>query len=311
MARRIILDCDPGHDDAVALVLAHGSPALDLLAVTTVGGNQTLDKVTHNALSVATVLGLNGVPVAAGCDRPLVQPLRTAEHVHGSSGLDGVDLPPASVQPDPRHAVDLIVELVMSHDPGTITLIPTGPLTNIAMAVRREPRIVGRVAEVVLMGGGRATGNATAVAEFNIWTDPEAAHIVFGESWRVVMIGLDLTHQALATPEVLTRLAAIETGSGRLVEQALTALGRAYRANRGFPHPPVHDACAVGYVIDPGLVTTRRARVEVELTGRHTRGMTVVDTRPDAPNPGTTLVATQLDRQRFWDVVIETVRRCG
>jgi len=176
------------------MLLAHGSPAIDLLAVTTVAGNQTLEKVTRNALAVAEIAGIH-VPIAAGCDRPLVRPREIAPSIHGDSGMDGPVLPPPTRQADSRHAVDLIIELIMAHPPGEITLVPTGALTNIALAVRKEPRIAGRVREVVLMGGGYHTGNWSAVAEFNIKIDPEAAHIVFNTPWPLTMVGLDLTHQ--------------------------------------------------------------------------------------------------------------------
>jgi purine nucleosidase len=188
MARKIILDCDPGHDDAVAMLLAHGSPGIDLLAVTTVAGNQTLEKVTRNALSVATVIGMTGVPIAAGCARPLVRTVEVAESIHGESGMEGPRLREPTTDLDPRHAVDLIVDTVLAHEPGEITLVPTGALTNIALAVRKEPRIAERVREVVLMGGGYHEGNWSPVAEFNIKIDPEAAHIVFNEPWPVTMV---------------------------------------------------------------------------------------------------------------------------
>ncbi len=181
---KIILDCDPGHDDAIALLLAWGNPQIDLLAVTTVVGNQTLDKVTRNALAVARIANITGVPFAAGCPRPLVRNIEVAPDIHGDSGLDGPVLPEPHLQLDSRHAVDLIIETVMAHPPGSVTLVPTGGLTNIAMAVRKEPRIAERVKEVVLMGGGYHVGNWSAVAEFNIKIDPEAAHIVFNENGR-------------------------------------------------------------------------------------------------------------------------------
>ncbi len=198
--QKIILDCDPGHDDAVALLLAHGNPTIELLAVTTVVGNQTLPKVTRNALAVARIAGITGVPFAAGADRPLLREIEVAPEIHGESGLDGPMLPEPSFDLDERHAVDLIIDTVMAHEPGTVTIVPTAGLTNIALAVRKEPRIVERVKQVVLMGGGVHVGNWSPVAEFNIVIDPEAADIVFRAGWDVVMVGLDLTHQALATP---------------------------------------------------------------------------------------------------------------
>ena len=211
MTKKIILDCDPGHDDAVAILLALGNPEIELLGVTTVGGNQSLEKVTYNARAVLEKAHATDVAVYAGCDRPIVRPQEVAASIHGESGLDGVELPVPTRPLEQKHAVNYIVETIMASEPGTITLVPTGPLTNIAMAVRMEPRIVERVKEVVLMGGGYHVGNWSAVAEFNIKVDPEAAHIVFNEKWPLTMVGLDLTHQALCTPAVQKRIEEVGT----------------------------------------------------------------------------------------------------
>jgi purine nucleosidase len=311
MARKIILDCDPGHDDAVAMILAHGNPEIDLVAVTTVGGNQTLDKVTRNALSVATVIGLTGVPIAPGCARPLVRDVEVAESIHGDSGMDGPRLREPTTVLDTRHGVDLIIDTIMEHEPGEITLVPTGPLTNIGMAVRKEPRIVPRVREVVLMGGGYHVGNWSAVAEFNIKVDPEAAHIVFNEPWPVTMVGLDLTHQALVTPEVTAKVRAVGTTPATFVLELFDFFAASYRDAQGFEFPPVHDPCAVAYVIDPEVVTVRRAPVDIELTGALTVGMTVADFRAPAPDDCHTQVAVTLDHTRFWDLVVDALRRIG
>lgn len=311
MPRKIILDCDPGHDDVIALFLAYGSPDIDLLAVTTVVGNQTLDKVTYNALSVARVAGLAGVPIAAGCHRPLVRDITVSGEIHGESGLDGPQLPEPVHQVQAQHAVDLIIETVMAHEPKTITLVPTGGLTNIAMAVRKEPALAERVKEVVLMGGGYYTGNYSPVAEFNIAIDPEAAHIVFNEAWPVLMVGLDLTHQAVATPEVVQRIAAIGTGPSHFVVELFEFFGQMYREIQGFDAPPVHDPCAVAYVIDPSIMTTRLAPVDIELSGTLTTGMTVADLRAPAPPDCTTSVAMELDHGRFWDLVVDALERIG
>jgi len=212
---------------------------------------------------------------------------------------------------DRRHAVDVIIETVLREAPGTVTLVPTAALTNIAMAVRKEPRTAERVAEVVLMGGAVAGGNRTAAAESNIVTDPEAAHIVFGERWPVTMVGLDLTHQALATPEVVDRIAALGTAPARFVLEVLEFFGGTYPAEQGLPHSSVHDLCAVARVIDPAVMTTRRARVTVELTGTHTHGMTVADMRAPASPACRTHVAVDLDHARFWDLVIDALDRIG
>ncbi len=311
VASKIILDCDPGHDDAVAILLAWGSPEIDLLGVTTVVGNQTIDKVTRNALAIARVAGITGVPFARGAHRPLVRQVEVAEGIHGDSGLDGPELPEPTIELDARHAVDLIIDTIMAHEPGEITLVPTGALTNLALAVRKEPRIASRVKEVVLMGGGVHVGNWSAVAEFNIVVDPEAAHIVFNESWPVTMVGLDLTHEALATPSVAAAIAAVGTGPARFVGELLEFFGHAYKDEQGFDHPPVHDPCAVAYVIDPTVMTTTRVPLDVELTGTLTLGMTVADFRAPAPADCTTKVATNLDHEKFWGLVVDALERIG
>ena len=311
MPRKIILDCDPGHDDAIAILLAHGNPHIELLAVTTVVGNQTLEKVTRNALAVAEIAGIVGVPFAAGCPRPLVRTIEVAADIHGESGMDGPELPESSRELDGRHAVDLIIDPIMASEPGEITLVPTGGLTNIALAARKEPRIVSRVREVVLMGGGFHVGNWSATAEFNIIIDPEAAHIVFNESWPLTMVGLDLTHQALATPEVRARIEAIGTAPSRFVGELLDFFASTYLEAQGFTHPPVHDPCAVAYVIDPSVMTVRKTPLDVELTGTLTLGMTVADFRSPPPADCTTQVAVYLDTEKFWALIEDALHRIG
>ncbi|WP_448856254.1 uridine-preferring nucleoside hydrolase UriH [Corynebacterium camporealensis] len=310
---KIILDCDPGHDDAVALLLALGNPSIDLLGITTVGGNNSLEKVARNARVVLEVAGRTDVPVYAGCGRPLLREPEIADDVHGDTGMDvsGVQLPSPSAALADGHAVDFLINTIMEAEPGTITLVPTGPLTNIAMAVRKEPRIVERVKEVVLMGGGYHEGNWSAVAEFNIKIDPEAAHIVFEEPWPVTMVGLDLTHQALATDAVEASIKELGTPVADFVVGLFGFFREAYRENQGFEHPPVHDPCTIAYLIDPSVVQTVKAPVHVELTGRHTTGMTVTDIRAPAPADCHTQVATKLDHAGFWNLVVDALRRLG
>ena len=308
---KIILDCDPGHDDAIAMLLAWGSPEIELLGVTTVMGNQTIEKVTRNALSVARVAGITGVPFARGAHRPLVRRVEVAEGIHGQSGLDGPSLPKPQLQLDPRHAVDFIIDTVMSHEPGEITLVPTGALTNIALAVRKEPRIVPRVKEVVLMGGGVHVGNWSAVSEFNIVIDPEAAHIVFNEPWPLTMVGLDLTHEALATPDVVAAIRELGTAPARFVLELLDFFSATYQREQGFAFPPVHDPCAVAFLIDPSVMEVTRVPLDVELTGSLTLGMTVADFRSPAPADCTTQIARHLDHAKFWGLVVDALERIG
>ena len=330
--RKIILDCDPGHDDAVAILLAAGNPDIELLGLTTVGGNHTIDHVTRNAQQVLTVAGLRDVPVYRGVTRPLLNDVVTAEDIHGNTGMEthGFDLPEPAVEVGETGAVQWIVDTLMREEPGTVTLVPTGPLTNIALAARLEPRIVSRVREVVLMGGAYGAGNFSPSAEFNIAVDPEAAAIVFGEDWPVVMVGLDLTHQALATPAVQERFRDLGTPSGDFLAALVDAFRSNYKNAQGFDNPPVHDPCAVAYVIDPTVVETVSVPVSVELAGTLTRGRTVADLRAfgaalasGVPGGGaapeasaadaacTTSVATRLDVDRFWDLVVDAVERLG
>ncbi|MET1073080.1 MAG: nucleoside hydrolase [Umezawaea sp.] len=299
----VVLDCDPGHDDAIAILLAAGDPALDLLGITTVAANQTLEKVTLNARRVCTAAGID-VPIAAGCARPLTRPLRIADDIHGASGLDGPDFGPLAVDVVDEHAVELIHRLLPA------TVIATGALTNVALLLTRYPEDAERIREIVLMGGSTGRGNITPYAEANIHVDPEAAAIVFGSGVPVTMVGLNVTHQALVTPEVVARLEALGP-LGRTCAELMVFFGETYRTMFGFAAPPLHDPVAVARVVDPSLVRCVDAHVEVELTGTHTLGATVVDLddyRGLAPNAK---VAVELDVDRFWDRVVAAIGRLG
>lgn len=311
--KKIILDCDPGHDDAVAILLALGNPEIDLIGVTTVGGNQSLDKVTYNARAVLEKAHATHIPVHAGCDRPILRSQEVAASIHGESGLDGVELPVPTRPLEDMHAVNYIIKTIMESDPQAITLVPTGPLTNIALACRLEPRIVERVKEVVLMGGGYHRGNWSAVAEFNIKVDPEAAHIVFNEPWPLTMVGLDLTHQALCTPAVQKRIEEIDTPLAHFVSGLMDSFRKAYQDNQDFQDPPVHDPCTIAYLIDSAVVQTRRCPLDVEIHSELTLGMTVADLRGPEPSAKDchTQVATKLDFDKFWDLVTDAIERIG
>jgi purine nucleosidase len=309
MSTRIILDCDPGIDDALAIAFAVGHQGIDLAGITTVAGNVGLDKTTANALAVASFTGAAGVPVTAGCAAPLVREGRRAGHVHGDSGLGGAVLPPPARRAEDGHAIDFIIERIAAA-PGEITLVATGPLTNIGLALGREPRLARWVRDFVIMGGSAGRGNVTPAAEFNIWADPEAAAIVFGAGWTVRMIGLDVTLRARATAAVQERM----RDFGRLgAELALPALSRYADSGSAGPgglasgpagagEPPVHDVCAVLSVVSPEVFTYTPAEVRVETTGRLTSGMTVTDfSSSSIPNAA---VATDIDVDRFWDEVM-------
>jgi inosine-uridine nucleoside N-ribohydrolase len=299
----IVLDCDPGHDDAIALLLALGSPELELLAVTTTHGNQTLEKTTANAIRVLELAGRTDIPVAAGADRPLERELTVAAHVHGESGLDGPTLPPARLAPVGRHAVDFLVERIV-RSPHPVTLVPTGPLTNIALLLER---IGGEnIERIVLMGGSIAEGNMTPAAEFNVWADPEAAQRVLHAGLDVTMIGLDVTHKALLTPALAERFRA--TGRvGVFVAELVEFFSVYHRETYGWDGAPIHDAVAVAHVLDRGLVQTRRRNVEVELASDLCRGRTVVDLWQRTGRPANAYVGVDLDTERFFDLLVERI----
>ena len=312
-ARKIIIDCDPGIDDALALVYAHGHPGLALAGLTTVAGNVSLDKTTANALRIRDFLGVAGVPVVAGSPGPLLRSAIDARDVHGESGLGLVELPDPASGPDPGHAADFIIEQVRAA-PGEITLIAVGPLTNIALAVRRYPALTTEVSDFVIMGGSAGRGNVTPAAEFNIAADPEAAAIVFGAGWTVTMVGLDVTLQARADTAVRARLGTL----GRLADDLMLPVIAGYRAPGTPPAgggqapdgPAVHDVCAVAHVAEPGLLSFTPAQVQVETTGRLTAGMTVTDFAVPAQQRNA-LVATGIDVPRFWDTALDSYTRAA
>jgi purine nucleosidase len=297
MGKKILLDCDPGLDDALALLLAHADPAVELVAVTTVGGNVGLSETTRNALELREYLGYPKVPVAAGAGKPLVRDVKDASHVHGSSGLGSVVLAPSTLPLSDQHAVDLIIEMI-SAAPGSIHLVATGPLTNIALALEKKPSIARLVASFTIMGGSFTRGNATPAAEFNIYADPEAAKVVFDADWQVVMVGLDLTLQAIASRSVIERFEQL----GELANDLIIPLSTFWSDpnDQEWDGQAVHDVCAVAYVTRPDLFASRPARVEVETTGTFTAGMTVVDFNSPSPNA---IVPVKLDVDGFWAYV--------
>jgi purine nucleosidase len=300
----VLIDCDPGHDDAIALLLALASPELAVLGVTTVGGNSGLDHTTRNALQVLELAERPDIPVAPGCDHPLVRPLVIADHVHGESGMEGPTLPEPTTEPIDEHAVDFIARTVASH-PEPITLVPTGPLTNVAMLLRKHPDVAAQLDRIVLMGGGVSISNITPAAEYNIWADPEAAQVVFDSGVDVTMIGLDVTHQALLAPEDIDPT----TGTcARVVRQLLEFFGRFHREVYGLEASPIHDAVAVGHVVWPDLLTTEHVNVSVESASELTRGATVVDINRVTGRPPNAHVAVDIDGAAFTERLQERLR---
>jgi inosine-uridine nucleoside N-ribohydrolase len=302
----IILDCDPGHDDAIAMLLALASPEVKLLGVTTVSGNQTLEKTTANAIRVLDHVGRTDVPVAAGAERPLVRERHVAAHVHGETGLDGPDLPPPSRKPHPQHAIDWIAQ-ALSDNPSPVTLVPVGPLTNIALFLARYPRLTPKIERVVLMGGAIGVGNITPAAEFNIWADPEAAHRVFSSDLDVTMVGLDVTHRALMTPD---HVAQLQGRAGKLVADLYGFFSKFHASRYGWNGAPVHDAVALAHVIDPTLLRTVHRGVIIDTGPELSRGRTHVDMRNVGWEPNCH-VAVEIDSDRFLALLIERISFLG
>jgi inosine-uridine nucleoside N-ribohydrolase len=309
MPTRILLDCDPGHDDAMALLLALASPEVELIGVTTVAGNQTLEKTTANALRVLELAGRGDVPVAAGADRPLLRTAVVAASVHGETGLDGPDLPPAAGAPVDAHAVDFLAERLAASD-APVTLVPTGPLTNVALLLARHPGVADRIERIVLMGGAIAEGNVTPAAEFNVWADPEAAARVFESGIDVTMVGLDVTHRALMLPEHAERLRA----AGR-VGTVVAELWAFYQLHHtrvyDFPGTPVHDALALAHAVRGDLLTTKDCHVAIDCASELCRGRTVVDLWRVTGHEPNAHVAVEVDGPTFLEVLVERIGSLG
>ena len=304
--KKIILDVDPGHDDALAILLAIASPDIDLQLVSVVAGNQTLDRTLRNALAVVSVSGARHIPVAAGMARPLVRPQIVAGDIHGQTGLDGPPLPEVTLQPAPEHAVDLIIRTLRQGE-GDIWLVPTGPLTNIAVAIRLAPDILAKIEGIVLMGGAIDFGNTTPAAEFNILSDPEAAHIVFSSGVPLTMIGLDVSHQTQALPERRARIAAIGTPMAALAGAWIDFFGDRYREVFGFAGPPLHDPITVAELIRPGLVRTEPMHVEIDLSGGPSYGRTLCDRLHTTAKSANANVGVGIDVDAFWSILVDAI----
>ena len=309
MARPIIVDSDPGQDDAVAILMALASEELDVLALTTVAGNVPQPLVTNNALAMAELAGRTDVPVYRGADAPLERELYTAEYVHGPTGIDGADLPAPTTPVTDGDAVDAIVELCLQSDE-PVTLCPVGPLTNIAEAIVRQPRIVGAIREIALMGGGFFEGgNTTPVAEFNIFVDPHAASIVFNAGAPITMFPLDVTHQALVVPEDNKRFEAMGTAAGDAVAGMLDYYEKHDVEKYGMPGAPLHDPCVIAYLLDKSIFGGKPCRVDIETESELTMGQTVVDWWGVTAAEPNAVVMNSIDRPRFIDLVVERIGR--
>ena len=305
----IILDCDPGHDDAMAILLAAANPAIELLGITTVSGNGSLDKVTYNAQRVCALANIV-VPIAKGANDPMAGKASAAPTIHGVSALDGAELPEPAFELSSFTAVELIADLVSNCD-RKVTLIPTGPLTNIAMFLQKHPELHDRIEHISFMGGSTERGNWTPYAEFNIWADPEAADVVLRSGLPLIMSGLNITHQALATPEILDRIAKLDTKLAHTIVDLLKFFADTYRDVFGMPNPPVHDPVALAIIIDMSVAKLVSAPVSVELSGELTRGATVVDLYGITGQTANVDVAMELDVDKFWNMLIDAIDVLG
>ncbi len=309
--RRVILDCDPGHDDAMAILLAAASPSIELEGITVVAGNQTLAKTALNARRVCSVAGIRDVPIVPGADRPVRREPVVAAEIHGTSGLDGPEWPAPTVELDARHAVDFIVERAEATDPRPLTLVAVGPLTNVALALERAPGIVARIDRIAIMGGAIGLGNWTPSAEFNIYADPDAAAAVLASGVPITLVPLEVTHLALASETVIDRIAALGSAVSDMSVSLMRYFAEAYLRVFGFDAPAVHDPCAVAAVIDASLVPTRRMNVAVDTTSSLSLGRTVCDVYATTGRPPNVDVGIDLQVDRFWDLLVAALGRYG
>ena len=309
-ARKIIIDTDPGQDDAVAILLALASPELDVLGLTAVAGNVPLALTEKNARKICELAGRPETRVFAGAVRPLTRPLVTAEHVHGRTGLDGPELPEPTMKLEAQHAVDFIVETLMAEPEGTVTLCPLGPLTNIALAMIREPAIVPRIREIALMGGGYfEQGNVTPSAEFNIYVDPQAADVVYRSGAPIVMMPLDVTHKALTTKVRIDRFRAMGTRVGTATAQLLDFFERFDEEKYGTDGGPLHDPCVIAWLLKPELFSGRQCNVQIETVSELTMGATVVDWWNITDGPRNAHVMRDIDAEGFFALLTERLAR--
>lgn len=313
LPRTVIIDCDPGQDDALMLLLALASPEeLAIAGVTTVAGNVPLALTQRNARLICELAGRDDIKVYAGCPRPLVRELITAEYVHGASGIDGMEIREPRLPLQPRHAVDFIVATLMNAADDSITLVPTGPLTNIAMAMVKEPAILPRIREIVLMGGAmREGGNTTPSAEFNILVDPHAAHVVFGCGRPIVAMGLDVTHQVLATPRRIERIGALGHDVARAVCGMLNAFNRFDSRKYGVEGAPLHDPCTIAWLLEPRMFQSKACNVAVEIRSELTLGHTAVDFWNVSGRPANAQWVYAVDSNAFYDLLTERLARFG
>lgn len=306
----IFIDCDPGHDDAIALLLAVGSPTVNLLGVTTCFGNCAVEDATRNALRILTLAGVTHIPVAQGASGPLSGELALGNYVHGTSGLDGPDIPEPGFALSDLTAVELMKQVIESSTE-KVTLVVTGPMTNAAQLLRDYPQIKSQIAEVIFMGGSTNGGNHTPSAEFNTFADPEALQEVIDSGLPIRMVGLNLTHQALATPEVVERMRNMNHPLGQVCAEWMGFFGSSYKSVWSFQSPPVHDPCTVAALINPDVIDWQKSFLAVELEGRWSRGETIVDLHNRYEREPNAEIAITLDRDAYWNLVLDSIDALG
>lgn len=302
MKKKIILDCDPGHDDAIAIMLAAKNENIELLGITVVAGNQTIEKTVHNALNVCQYLGLN-VPVYEGCGQPMIRNKpEVASDIHGESGLDGPTFAPLTKEKEPKHAVQFIIDTLLNSN-GDITMVTTGPMTNLAMAMRLCPSIIPKIKEIVLMGGSYQLGNVTPAAEFNIITDADAAHVVFTSGRRIVMAGLDVTRKVLCYPSIIERMSKHDNCAGKLFVDLMTFFSKTQKEVYGWEGGPLHDPVTIAYLIDSSVLTLKEMYTEIDIRSVQSYGRTNCDYFNYTKNKPNSCVAIDIDVEKFWDII--------
>ena len=305
MKRNIVLDCDPGHDDAVAILLAGKNPNINLLGISVVAGNQTIEKTARNALNVATYLGIN-VPICIGCEFPMVRERVICAAIHGESGLDGFDFPDYGDKFDKRHGVQLLIDSVMNND--KVTIVATGPLTNVAMAIKMEPRILKRLDEIVIMGGSVDNGNTSPAAEFNIMCDPEAAHVVFSSGVTVRMVGLNVTRKVIVTDEVVNRMEKINNKASDMFVKLMKVFNENQRKTFGVSAGPLHDPATIASIIDESLIKWQKMNVVIDISHGPSYGRTNCDVFNYLQAPQNAYVAMDIDVNKYWDIIEKGIR---
>ena len=305
--QKIILDCDPGHDDAVAIMLAAKSEVIDLLGITVVAGNQTLHNTVNNTLNICQYLDID-VPVHAGCGEPMVRKQVIAADIHGDTGLDGPAFPPLTKQAEKEHAVSFIIDTLLESE-GDITVVTTGPMTNLAMAMKMEPRIVEKIKQIVLMGGCYANGNVTPAAEFNIFADGEAAYVCFTSERPITMVGLDVTRQTLCYPEIVERMRKIQTKGSQFFVELMEHFCKSQKAVFGWDGGPLHDPITIAYLIDPSVLKVQPMHSEIEIRSEQSYGRTNCDIFDYQQKPHNSHIAVGVDVEKFWNIVEDILKQ--